>query len=81
MQQMEWREALEDARWPLQGRYRVLQARSSPSVPRYWPSARKPWMSTMTCRAVALVRALMFVERFAEDIDKRCDQLPAQAST
>jgi hypothetical protein len=29
--------------------------------------------------AVALVRSLMFVERFMEDIDKRCDQFPAHA--
>ena len=80
MQQMEWREALEDARSladieSLQAEVITFRAQVLAEV------AQALDVDHDLPHAVALVRSLMFVERFAEDIDKRCDQLPAQAST
>jgi molecular chaperone HscB len=74
MQQMEWREALEDASTPEQledmaddvaaTRRRMLEGlQQTADVQRDWPSL------------AAQVRALMFVERFSSDVSERLEQL------
>jgi molecular chaperone HscB len=74
VQQMEWREALEDAASLAQvqaladevdGRKRAALAELCRAIDERHD----------TQAAVAQVRALMFVERFAEDIDQRLDAL------
>ena len=74
MQQMEWREALDDARTLAQvealadevtQRERQMHAELTATI-----DQRADWPA-----AAAQVRALMFVARFAEDIDRRLDAL------
>lgn len=76
MQQIAWREALDEAR--TQADADTLTAEVS--------AARAQMLADCTraldtdndlAAAVAQVRSLMFVERFLEDIDRRCDQLAA----
>lgn len=79
MQQMEWRDALDDAQsvddidvlqdQVLASRRTILdQCAQSLDVQRD------------LVRAVSLVRSLMFIERFSADVDKRCDQLADRAA-
>ena len=80
MQQIEWREALEDARSladveALQTEVAAARAEVLADC------ARALDVDQDLGAAVALVRSLMFIERFLEDTDKRCDQLPAHAPT
>ena len=78
MQQIEWREALDDARSLADVdalRTEVTAARARLLA----DCARALDVDQDLSTAVALVRSLMFVERFMEDIDKRCDQLAAHA--
>lgn len=80
MQQIEWREALDEARSLAD--IDVLQAEVSAARAQVLADcARALDVDHDLDAAVALVRSLMFVERFLEDIDKRCDQLPAHAPT
>ena len=74
MQQMEWREALEDA-----GSEQELEALEAEML-----AAKKQMLAECgrmldeagdAAAAVQQVRALMFVARFAQDVDRRRDQL------
>ena len=80
MQQIEWREALDDARSladvdALQAEVAAARAQVLADC------ARALDVDHDLSTAVASVRSLMFIERFMEDIDNRCDQLPAHAPT
>ena len=78
MQQMEWREALDDAR--SQAEIDLLQSEVSHSRAQLLADCAQALdVDHDLDQAVALVRSLMFIERFVDDIDKRCDQLPASA--
>lgn len=74
MQQMQWREALDDATGPA-----ALERLASEVQ-----AAKKQWLQQCatlldeakdTAGAVAPVRALMFIEKFALDLNHRLDQL------
>ena len=67
MQQMEWREALEDA-----ANEQELDALEGEML-----AAKKQMLGEAgdAAAAVQQVRALMFVARFAQDVDRRRDQL------
>ncbi|MCY1519436.1 Co-chaperone protein HscB [compost metagenome] len=74
MQQMEWREALDDARdiaavEVLQADVETTRARALSSLD--WLIDEKGDYPG----AVQQVRALMFIERFGEDVEKKFDQL------
>ena len=74
MQQMEWREALDEARDPAQ--VESLHA----AVGRHYDEALQLLQQTLDERldyvaAAQQVRALMFVERFAADVDERLEAL------
>ncbi|MDT4887365.1 Co-chaperone protein HscB [compost metagenome] len=74
MQQMEWREALDDARdiaavEVLQEDVETTRARALSSLD--WLIDEKGDYPG----AVQQVRALMFIERFGEDVEKKFDQL------
>jgi molecular chaperone HscB len=69
MQQMEWREALDDA---ATRRTRRLEQEVAAQT-RHAPRCEHCWTRGARCRQQ--VRALMFVARFAQDIDRRRDQL------
>lgn len=79
IQQMQWREALDDAtdlpaldglQAEVAGLRRQLLDECAHALDQQSDLAQ----------AVSLVRSLMFIERFASDIDKRYDQLPASAN-
>jgi molecular chaperone HscB len=78
MQQIEWREALDDAR-SLANVDRLQTEVTAARAQLLADCARALDVDEDLTTAVALVRSLMFVERFMEDIDKRCDQLAAHA--
>ncbi len=74
VQQMQWREALDDAetaedfeeiacRPPLNGREKLSKIEQLLDVDRDFPAAARQ------------VRSLMFIERFASEVDARIDQL------
>jgi molecular chaperone HscB len=74
MQQMEWREALDDASGPAQ-----VQALAD-EVTAHRNDALKRLQTTLdethdSAAAAQQVRALMFVERFASDLDQRLEAL------
>ncbi len=74
IQQMEWREALEDAETPsavqaLDDRVAALERSLQETLTTHLDSAPD------TAAAAAQVRALMFVARFRQDIDRRLDLL------
>ena len=74
MQQMEWREALEDAASEqeldaLEGEMLAAKKQMLGECGRLLDEARD------AAAAVQQVRALMFVARFAQDVDRRRDQL------
>lgn len=74
MQQMEWREALDDARTgeeveSVSGTLRAARAEALADVERLLDSERD------AAAAAQRVRALMFIERFAHDVEARFDQL------
>ena len=76
LQQMEWREALDDARGEADIdalHTEVMAARQQVLA----ECAQALDVQHDLARAVSLVRALMFLERFGADIEKRYDQLPA----
>lgn len=80
MQQIEWREALDDASAlheveSLQAEVAAFRTQALADCAQALDTEHDP------ARAVALVRSLMFVERFIDDIERRRDQLPSQAST
>ena len=79
MQQMEWRETLDDA-----GSEAEIDALHTEVM-----AARQQVLDQCAqaldvqqdlTQAVSLVRSLMFIERFRADIDKRYDQLPGTAT-
>lgn len=76
MQQMQWREELDDATTAQDLEKISLQCRQSMcdvlEKLEQLIDEQQAWSE-----AVAQVRALMFIERFAADIDKRLDQLEA----
>ncbi len=79
MQQMEWRDALDDAQSVddidvLQDQ--VLASRRTMLD----QCAQSLDVQRDLVRAVSLVRSLMFIERFSADVDKRCDQLADRAA-
>ena len=80
MQQIEWREALEDAR-SLADVEALQNEVAAARVEVLADCARALDVDQDLGAAVALVRSLMFIERFLEDTGKRCDQLPAHART
>jgi molecular chaperone HscB len=74
MQQMEWREALEEAETPgsvqaLDNRVAALERSLQETLTTHLDTAPD------TAAAAAQVRALMFVARFRQDIDRRLDLL------
>ena len=74
MQQMEWREALEEAETPgsvqaLDNRVAALERSLQDTLTTHLDTAPD------TAAAAAQVRALMFVARFRQDIDRRLDLL------
>jgi molecular chaperone HscB len=74
MQQMEWREALEEAETPaavqaLDDRVAALERSLQETLTTHLDTAPD------TAAAAAQVRALMFVARFRQDIDRRLDLL------
>lgn len=80
MQQIEWRESLDEARTA-----QDVDALNSELI-----AVRRDLLEQLEqaldvqrdlVRAVALVRSLMFIGRFSADIDKRCDQLAENATT
>ena len=80
MQQIAWREALDDARSPAD--VDALQAEVAATRAQLLADcARALDVDRDLSAAVALVRSLMFVERFLEDVDKRCEQLASHAPT
>lgn len=79
MQQMQWREALEDATSEAQVsdlQEQVLRSRDAAlrRCEELLDGAHDPG------QAVAQVRSLMFIERFCSDIDARFETLPSQAA-
>jgi molecular chaperone HscB len=88
MQQMEWREALDDARTAdaldaLADEVRQTQRQQLAELARLLdPVAPASQPSAEQAQAAAqVVRALMFVERFAQDVNQRLDALDDAAST
>jgi len=74
MQQMEWREALEDAH--SEADFDALDADVASSRREMLQKCEQLLGSSAGARdAVQVVRSLMFVERFAQDIDRHRDQL------
>ena len=76
MQQIEWREALDDAKTPQSLDEIALQAN------KYWREQLLKLEQVIDVEgdfqlAVTYVRSLMFVERFVFEVDARLDQLPA----
>ena len=76
MQQIEWREALDDAKTPQSLDKTALQAN------KYWREQLLKLEQAIDVEgdfqlAVTYVRRLMFVERFVFEVDGRLDQLPA----
>ena len=80
MQQIEWRESLDDAR----------TAQDVDALNGELIAVRRDLLGQLEqaldvqrdlVRAVALVRSLMFIGRFSADIDKRCDQLADTATS
>ena len=76
MQQIEWREALDDAKTPQSLDKIALQAN------KYWREQLLKLEQAIDVEgdfqlAVTYVRSLMFVERFVFEVDARLDQLPA----
>ena len=76
MQQIEWREALDDAKTPQNLDEIALQAN------KYWREQLLKLEQVIDVEgdfqlAVTYVRSLMFVERFVFEVDARLDQLPA----
>lgn len=76
MQQIEWREALDDAKTPQSLDEIALQAN------KYWREQLLKLEQAIDVEgdfqlAVTYVRSLMFVERFVFEVDARLDQLPA----
>ena len=76
MQQIEWREALDDAKTPQSLDETALQ------VNKYWREQLLKLEQAIDVEgdfqlAVTYVRSLMFVERFVFEVDARLDQLPA----
>jgi molecular chaperone HscB len=79
VQQMQWREDLDEARGlaevqALEGRVAQEERDQQQALLRLLDAENKPQ------QAVAHVRALMFVRRFRQDIDKRLDALEAGAN-
>ena len=75
MQQMEWREALDDATTPeaverLHDEVEAGRARALSSLVTEWVKGK-----TLDEAAAQQVRALMFIERFAHDVENRADRL------
>jgi molecular chaperone HscB len=80
MQQMAWREALDDARSAAE--VEVLQAEVLAAHGVVLDQCAQALdIQRDFARAVSLVRSLMFVERFRADIDNRYDQLLESAPT
>ena len=80
MQQMQWREALEEA--ATQAALDALQAEVAALRGDLLAECAQALDEQVDRQqAVSLVRSLMFIERFASDIDKRYDQLPASANS
>ena len=80
LQQMEWREALDDA----QGEANIDALHTEVMAARQRVLAECAQALDVQhdlARAVSLVRALMFLERFGADIEKRYDQLPASPAS
>ena len=80
LQQMEWREALDDA----QGEADIDALHTAVMAARQQVLAECAQALDVQhdlARAVSLVRALMFLERFGADIEKRYDQLPASPAS
>ncbi len=80
LQQMEWREALDDA----QGEADIDALHTEVMAAREQVLAECAQALDVQhdlARAVSLVRALMFLERFGADIEKRYDQLPASPAS
>ena len=74
MQQMEWREALEEAQ-DLDA-VEALQAQVTAAQRAMLAQCEQLLVSAQgAAQAVQVVRSLMFVERFAQDIDRRREQL------
>ncbi len=80
MQQIEWRESLDEAR----------TAQDVDALNGELIAVRRDLLGQLEqaldvqrdlVRAVALVRSLMFIGRFSADIDKRCDQLADTATS
>ena len=76
MQQIEWREALDDAKTPQSLDETALQDN------KYWREQLLKLEQAIDVEgdfqlAVTYVRSLMFVERFVFEVDARLDQLPA----
>ena len=76
MQQIEWREALDDAKTPQSLDEIALQAN------KYWREQLLKLEQAIDVEgdfqlAVTYLRSLMFVERFVFEVDARLDQLPA----
>lgn len=76
MQQIEWREALDDAKTPQSLDETAIQAN------KYWREQLLKLEQAIDVEgdfqlAVTYVRSLMFVERFVFEVDARLDQLPA----
>ena len=76
LQQMEWREALDDAQREadIDALHTAVMAAREQVLAE---CAQALDVQHDLARAVSLVRALMFLERFGADIEKRYDQLPA----
>lgn len=75
MQQMEWREALDDARGDIKGLTQLADETSA---------AKKTWLQQAEVafdttadvpQAVGAIRALMFIERFLKDVNQQLDAL------
>ena len=80
LQQMEWREALDD----VQGEADIDALHTAVMAARQQVLAECAQALDVQhdlARAVSLVRALMFLERFGADIEKRYDQLPASPAS
>ena len=80
MQQIEWRESLDEARTAqdvdaLNGELIAVRRDLLVQLEQALDVQRD------LVRAVALVRSLMFIGRFSADIDKRCDQLADTATS
>jgi molecular chaperone HscB len=80
LQQMEWREALDDAQREadIDALHTAVMAAREQVLAE---CAQALDVQHDLARAVSLVRALMFLERFGADIEKRYDQLPASPAS